>query len=277
MFGFPLSERLSSNFTMGTVTSLSIRNNSSILQISAPIQPGNSGAPILDESGTVIGVVVAKLSPIVGVQIVIPENINFGIRSQVVDAFLHSEDISLPLPVAQSGQKLDPPKIAEMAKASSMKIYCKKIDDPRIVKVSCKIQDGTLKDRELGIAINLPGKTATVETISPASNDRVRLRVVDATDSKIRLAGEKWLLGSSKLSYPVIDIDLNAMRLRTSVCNQSVSSEPKPEDVVPNDWGDVPVKPSTPADLGAIPARSTTDFTSNSKIETASGVCRRVP
>jgi len=32
------------------------------LQISAPVQPENSGGPLLDRNGTVIGVVVAKLN-----------------------------------------------------------------------------------------------------------------------------------------------------------------------------------------------------------------------
>ena len=38
-----------------------IGNNYSQLQIDATIQPGNSGGPILDAGGNVIGVAVSKL------------------------------------------------------------------------------------------------------------------------------------------------------------------------------------------------------------------------
>ncbi|MFV3492931.1 trypsin-like peptidase domain-containing protein, partial [Mycobacterium tuberculosis] len=63
-FGFPHSDLLATtgNFTLGNVTALAgLRDDSRYLQISAPVQSGNSGGPLLDGSGNVVGVVTAKL------------------------------------------------------------------------------------------------------------------------------------------------------------------------------------------------------------------------
>ncbi len=58
--GFPFHGLLTSDFTVttGIVSSLSgLRNDSRFLQISAPVQPGNSGGPLFDTSGQIVGVV----------------------------------------------------------------------------------------------------------------------------------------------------------------------------------------------------------------------------
>src|SRR5262249_39913148 len=63
-YGFPYSGVLSSsgNFTWGNITALSgMKDDTRFLQTSTPIQPGNSGGPLLDSSGRVVGVVVAQL------------------------------------------------------------------------------------------------------------------------------------------------------------------------------------------------------------------------
>ena len=64
-FGYPLTQVLSSsgNFTIGNVTALAgIADDSRYLQVSAPVQPGNSGGPLLDQYGNLVGVVSAKLN-----------------------------------------------------------------------------------------------------------------------------------------------------------------------------------------------------------------------
>jgi S1-C subfamily serine protease len=58
--GFPFHGLLTSDFTVttGIVSSLSgMRNDSRFLQISAPVQPGNSGGPLFDTTGQIVGVV----------------------------------------------------------------------------------------------------------------------------------------------------------------------------------------------------------------------------
>src|SRR6478672_13587736 len=54
-YGFALGNDLAS-FTMGNVTSVvGLDNNTSGFQISAPVQPGNSGGPLLDMNGSALG------------------------------------------------------------------------------------------------------------------------------------------------------------------------------------------------------------------------------
>ena len=64
-FGYPLSQVLatSGNFTTGSVTALAgLGDDSRFYQISAPVQPGNSGGPLLDENGNLVGIVTSKLN-----------------------------------------------------------------------------------------------------------------------------------------------------------------------------------------------------------------------
>ena len=67
VFGFPLHGLLatSGNFTLGNVTAVAgIGDDTRMVQISAPVQPGNSGGPLLDQAGNVVGTVVAKINAI---------------------------------------------------------------------------------------------------------------------------------------------------------------------------------------------------------------------
>jgi S1-C subfamily serine protease len=77
-----------------------IGNNFSNIQIDAALQVGNSGGPILDEMGNVVGVAVSKLDAKYMYDNfgTIPENTNFGIKANVVRSVLDSNGVTSPSP-----------------------------------------------------------------------------------------------------------------------------------------------------------------------------------
>ncbi len=101
--GYPFGNEISSSIkvTKGIISSLTgIGNNFSNIQIDAALQVGNSGGPILDEWGNVVGVAVSKLDAKYMYDNfgTIPENTNFGIKANVVRNVLDSNGVSSPSP-----------------------------------------------------------------------------------------------------------------------------------------------------------------------------------
>ena len=98
----------SDNFTTGIVTALAgIGDDSRFYQISAPVQPGNSGGPLLYENGNIIGVVSAKLNFLSEIKNAgdIPQNVNFAIKASVVANFLQDNAIKFQLGEATQAMK----------------------------------------------------------------------------------------------------------------------------------------------------------------------------
>jgi uncharacterized protein len=100
--GFPLSGLLSSDpiVTTGIISALSgLRNDRRTVQITAPVQPGNSGGPLLGENGSVVGVVVGKLNAMKVAQVIgdIPQNVNFAVSLGTLQSFLNANDVPYAL------------------------------------------------------------------------------------------------------------------------------------------------------------------------------------
>jgi len=126
--GYPFHGLLTSDFTVttGIVSSLSgILNNTRFLQISAAVQPGNSGGPLLASSGEVVGVVAAKLNALKFAKATgtIPENINFAIKTGSLRDFLDNSVV--PYQTSDSKNELKTADIARNARAFTLLISCK--------------------------------------------------------------------------------------------------------------------------------------------------------
>ena len=129
-FGFPLFGLLSSggNFTLGNVTALTgLRDDSRQLQISAPVQPGNSGGPRLDDTGAVVGIVVAKLNAIkMAITTAdLPQNVNFAIKESTAQVFAETQGLKVQI-AESSRQGLRPADLADVAKSITARVECQK-------------------------------------------------------------------------------------------------------------------------------------------------------
>lgn len=123
VYGFPLSDRLSSGgaMTNGSVSALAgPRDDTRFLQISAPVQPGNSGGPLLDMTGSVVGIVSARLRDRAGSPA--SQNVNFAIKTDVVRTFLAA--VGVQPETAAGGRELAPPDVGDKARSFTVYIEC---------------------------------------------------------------------------------------------------------------------------------------------------------
>jgi len=127
-YGYPLQGVLSSSGQLGAgmVSALAgLRDHPGHLQIDVPVQPGNSGGPLLDRRGLVVGVVVAKLNALRVAQMTgdIPQNINFAVKLAPLKALLDANGVRY-----DGGSAHDTPlenqEIALRARSFTTPVFC---------------------------------------------------------------------------------------------------------------------------------------------------------
>ncbi len=130
VFGFPLSGSLTSggNFTSGLVSGLrGLHDAPGDIQITAPVQPGNSGGPLLDAAGQVIGVVKAKLDAMKAAKAIgdIPQNVNFAISAPILIDFLVRQRVGFGNgSVNPTTAPIDTAQVAELAQGFTFRVEC---------------------------------------------------------------------------------------------------------------------------------------------------------
>lgn len=88
--GFPLAGRAGGGVqvTQGGVSGLfGPRDDASLLQFTAPIQPGSSGSPLFDSAGLVAGLVTSTMPD--------AQNMNFAVKAALVLAFLEAARVDV--------------------------------------------------------------------------------------------------------------------------------------------------------------------------------------
>lgn len=124
--GYPLQGVLATEFnvTTGNVSALAGPDDAKRLQLTAPVQLGNSGGPVLDHSGNVVGMVVGKLNAVGAAKLTgdIPQNVNFAVKGAVVRGFLDIHGVAYGR--RPSNARLTSERIAELARSFTVAVHC---------------------------------------------------------------------------------------------------------------------------------------------------------
>jgi S1-C subfamily serine protease len=99
--GYPMPELqgIEPKLTRGDISSLTgLRDDPKLFQLSIPVQAGNSGGPIIDERGNVVGILTGHLNDIVAIRASgsIAQNVNYATKSSLLSALLESVPEVLP-------------------------------------------------------------------------------------------------------------------------------------------------------------------------------------
>jgi uncharacterized protein len=127
--GFPLRDEISSelNVTTGNVSSLAGPDNDrTLIQITAPVQHGNSGGPVLDFAGHVVAVVQSKFDPTADTgddnTIDVPQNVNFAVSANLLRSFLDAQDVDYES--EPSATMLTASEVAARAREFTVSLEC---------------------------------------------------------------------------------------------------------------------------------------------------------
>jgi len=125
--GYPYGEIFSNTVkvTGGMVSAIrGVGNDFGQFQIDAAVQPGNSGGPIYDANGNIVGVVVAQLNKLKVAKAIgsMPENVNFGIKASTVRQFLTAS--GLPTKWSERTKSMPNKELAKVARNQTLMVLC---------------------------------------------------------------------------------------------------------------------------------------------------------
>lgn len=125
--GYPLPTLLALDLQMtkGNVSALAgLGNDSRFYQISAPVQSGNSGGPLVNGYGLVSGMVTSKANLVKVKQLTgdFPQNVNFAIKESQLKNYLDTNRIAYD--IASSIEELKGEEIAAMARKYTVLVEC---------------------------------------------------------------------------------------------------------------------------------------------------------
>ncbi len=125
--GYPYGEIFSNSIkvTKGIVSAnRGLGDDTGQFQIDAAVQPGNSGGPIYDENGNIVGVVVSQLNKVKFAKVTgsMPENVNFGIKTSTVRQFLNASGLTTKW--SKRSKPMSTRELAKIAKSQTVMVVC---------------------------------------------------------------------------------------------------------------------------------------------------------
>ena len=164
VLGYPLTATMGDEIklTTGVVSSKSgFLGDVSEYQISAPIQPGNSGGPLFDSKGNVIGIVSAKH---VGA-----ENVGYAIKTSYLRNLMESTISTNILPLTNKISSLN---LSGKVKAVKNYVYC----------ITCSSTDNGILN--YGGSSNSSGRTYNYPTTNRNMSNTLKIISVDIQDNQ---------------------------------------------------------------------------------------------
>lgn len=125
--GFPFRGLLASksSTSVGSVSNLAGPGDDvRLMQLSCPIQPGNSGGPVLDQYGRVVGLIVSRLDALQVAKATgsLSENVNFGLKSSLAMIVLDAAGVAYER--GDGGAVLSPADIGRVGQQITVPIDC---------------------------------------------------------------------------------------------------------------------------------------------------------
>lgn len=116
--GFPQPDLMGvePKLSVGVISSTSgIQDDIRTYQISVPVQAGNSGGPLVDSSGVVVGIVASKLNAAKVFEWTgdLPQNVNYAVKSTYLSRLIHGEVLRSATAVAGTGVQGKAPAVRE--------------------------------------------------------------------------------------------------------------------------------------------------------------------
>lgn len=114
VLGYPKVDTMGEEIkvTEGIISSSSgFQGNSAMYQISAAVQPGNSGGPLFDDEGTIIGIVCAKHAD--------AENANYAVKIANLFSLINSSNLGIKVADNNVGEK----KVSSIVKKVKNYVY----------------------------------------------------------------------------------------------------------------------------------------------------------
>lgn len=125
--GFPIPDLLGirAKLSEGIINGISgFKDDMRMFQISIPIHPGNSGGPLLNNKGEVIGVITSGLGlKFLYTTGVIPQNVNYALKSSNI--FNLANNYQFELPASNSPQEKDAIQIMDLCRDAVVYIEVK--------------------------------------------------------------------------------------------------------------------------------------------------------
>ena len=155
VLGYPRVDTMGEEvkLTTGVVSSRSgFQGNQSQYQISAPVQPGNSGGPLFNDSGELIGIVSAKHTD--GV-----ENVSYAVKLSYLNDL-----------ISKSGESIDLDRSSQIA-SQKLSEKCKAV-------IPCTVM--VIADNEREGRTDLPSTAGSSERYTSQNQDQVRFVIKNA-------------------------------------------------------------------------------------------------